>query len=102
MGGESVEIEGEPGPVEDDDPDGGRAELLRRLEGLSDLHRAVLVLRFGLGGEEPLKLREVADRLGCSRQNVHQLEAQGLRRLGLEKAGGPRSMAFRPAAGRRR
>lgn len=102
MGGESVEIEGEPGPVEDDNPDGGRAELLRRLEGLSDLHRAVLTLRFGLGGEGPLKLREVADRLGCSRQNVHQLEAQALRRLGLEKAGGPKSMTFRPAAGRGR
>ncbi|OJW27572.1 MAG: hypothetical protein BGO49_25200 [Planctomycetales bacterium 71-10] len=97
-GSEVVEVEGEAAPVDLDEPDGSRAELLRRLEGLSDLHRAVLILRFGLGGEEPLKLREVADRLECSRRNVHQLEAQALRLLGLERDGGPKSGGLRKIA----
>lgn len=97
-GSEAVELAGEAAPVEVEEPDGGRAELLRRLAGLSDRHRAVLTLRFGLGGEGPLKLREVAGRLGCTRQNVHQLEVQALRLLGLERDGGPKSGGLRKVA----
>lgn len=98
-GGESVEVEGESAPADLDEPDDGRAELLRRLAALSDLHRAVLILRFGLGGEEPMKLREVAGRLVCTRQNVQQLEVHALRRLGVERAGGPKSGGLRKIAG---
>lgn len=65
-GSEAVEAEGETSAVDMDEPDPDRAELLDRLSGLSDLHRHVLTLRFGLGDEGPMRLQDVADRLGCT------------------------------------
>ena len=46
-------------------------------------------LRFGLGGEGPLTLREVADRLGLTRRGVQQIEKRAIARLGEAPAAGP-------------
>jgi RNA polymerase sigma factor (sigma-70 family) len=43
--------------------------------------RQVVRLRFGVGGEGPMTLQQVGDRLGCTRENVRQTEQKALARL---------------------
>jgi RNA polymerase primary sigma factor len=49
----------------------------------TEYESAVLRLRFGLNGQEPMVLHEVARALGwrVSRDRVRQVEARGLRKL---------------------
>lgn len=66
-------------------------ELDRRLMGERAMHyvrkcltpreRQVIVLRYGLGGAEPLTQREAADRLGISRSYVSRIEKAALEKL---------------------
>jgi RNA polymerase primary sigma factor len=60
---------------------GQTARLLPLLARLDRRERAVVILRFGVLGEPPHTLQEVADRLGTSRQRVKQLESAALRQL---------------------
>src|SRR5262249_37628237 len=61
-----------------------RHESVRRAVGdLPELHRAVIELRFGLGGATPASLDEIARRLSISRAHVRVVEAEALERLGL-------------------
>jgi RNA polymerase primary sigma factor len=41
----------------------------------------ILRLRFGLNGEEPHTLEEIANKFGLSRERIRQLEKDALRRL---------------------
>ena len=41
----------------------------------------VLRLRYGLGGGEPMGLREIGDLRGLSRERIRQLEQKGLQQL---------------------
>jgi RNA polymerase primary sigma factor len=59
-----------------------RVLLLARLDRLDARERAVVALRFGLGGGDPLTFREIGGRLGLSSNWVRQLETNALRRLG--------------------
>jgi RNA polymerase primary sigma factor len=45
----------------------------------------VIELRFGIGGREPLTLREVAERVGLSAEGVRKLERRALMRLAEER-----------------
>ena len=56
----------------------------RALERLDEPARQVIQLRFGIGGGDPLTLREVASRLGLSAEGVRKLERRALRRLAAE------------------
>jgi len=38
-------------------------------------------MRFGLGNDMPLTLREIGDALGISRERVRQIESQALTKL---------------------
>lgn len=49
--------------------------------GLPERESEVLVLRYGLGGEEPWTLGEIGERFGISRERVRQIEAKALERL---------------------
>lgn len=58
-------------------------ELLRRAVDicLTEQERQVIVLRYGLGREAPLRQREVADLTGISRSYVSRIEKRALKKL---------------------
>jgi RNA polymerase primary sigma factor len=57
-------------------------ETLREaLAALSEKERQILSMRFGLGDDMPLTLREIGDALGISRERVRQIESQALTKL---------------------
>ena len=57
------------------------AALQEALLALPDRERQVLVLRYGLCGDEPKTLEEIGRRLGLTRERVRQIELETLRRL---------------------
>ena len=61
--------------------DDERQNLFRRMQRLDARERAILALRFGLGGETPLTLKEVGRRLGVTREWVRKIEIRAVRKL---------------------
>jgi RNA polymerase primary sigma factor len=62
-------------------------ELLEEaVDGLPPVERDVLKLRFGLGRNEPIALRETGKRLGLSSERVRQLESRALKRLAQDES----------------
>lgn len=64
----------------------GHKQMLHTLktavrEVLTDQEREVITLRYGLGGELPLRQREVADRTGISRSYVSRIEKRALEKI---------------------
>lgn len=64
----------------------GNKEAVMQLRGavdscLTEQERLVIRLRYGLGGAEPLRQREVADRTGISRSYVSRIEKKALQKL---------------------
>lgn len=57
------------------------AVLRRLLETIDDREAEVLRLRFGLDGRDPLTLKEIAARIGISRERVRQIAEEALARL---------------------
>jgi len=50
-----------------------------------DVHEAqILRLRFGLDGQEPLTLKEIADSVGISRERVRQIVDESLTKLNAQ------------------
>lgn len=66
-----------------------RAAITECLRNLSGKQREVVILRFGLGDNEPFTLKEVASKLGISREAARQLQvrALGYLRKSLESQG---------------
>ena len=55
---------------------------LREMLGLIDEREAtILRLRYGLGGEDPMTLRQIGARIGLTRERVRQIEQEALRKL---------------------
>jgi RNA polymerase primary sigma factor len=65
--------------------------VLGQLERLQPRQATVLRLRFGLGGEGPLTLQRVGERLGLTRERVRQLERDALCELAERLHGGGRA-----------
>jgi RNA polymerase primary sigma factor len=62
-----------------------RDELLRRAVGaLPERERDVVLLRYGLSGEEPRSLRDIGSALGITPERVRQIESRALDRLAHE------------------
>ena len=56
--------------------------ILRRLmETIDEREAQILRLRFGLDGQEPLTLKEIAADVGISRERVRQIVEESLQRL---------------------
>ena len=65
--------------------------VLERIEALDDRAATIIRLRFGLGGGEPMTLKEIGAVLGLTRERVRQIEAETLAGLALELDGVPRA-----------
>jgi RNA polymerase primary sigma factor len=58
------------------------------LSQLTDRERKVLELRFGLRGEEPRTLQQVAQRFGVTRERIRQIETRTLEKLEVDHDAG--------------
>lgn len=57
------------------------AKAIELLEEIDEREAEVLRLRFGLGGQEPLTLKEIGEKLGLTRERVRQIQRNGLAML---------------------
>ncbi len=58
-----------------------RRQVRQALSELDEKERKVILLRFGLTGEEPKTLKEIGEVMNLSRERIRQIEAQALRKL---------------------
>lgn len=58
-----------------------RSTLLGMLDALDERTKTVMILRFGLGGEEPITLEEVGQQFGVTRERIRQIESKAMRKL---------------------
>jgi RNA polymerase primary sigma factor len=56
-------------------------EIHRLLDRIDEREATILQMRFGLGDEEPMTLKEIGARIGLTRERVRQLERDALRKL---------------------
>lgn len=56
-------------------------EIIRLLKELTPRERAIIELRYGLGGEGPMTLEEVGKRFKLSRERIRQVEEKAKKRL---------------------
>ena len=61
-----------------------RESLRRAVSTLADDEREVIVLRFGLAGDDPMTLQQVADELDSTRDRVRRIERDALSHLAGE------------------
>ena len=65
--------------------------VLRRIDQLDPRAATIIKLRFGLGGGEPMTLKEIGGVLGLTRERVRQIEAETLASLAVELDGASRA-----------
>ncbi len=58
-----------------------RSQVRNALHELDEKERKVILLRFGLTGEEPKTLKEIGEMMNLSRERIRQIEAQALKKL---------------------
>ena len=56
-------------------------DMERALDTLADREKRILSLYFGLGGEEPLTLEEIGQKLGLTRERIRQIKEKAISRL---------------------
>ena len=62
--------------------------VLEQIDRLDDRAARIIRLRFGLGGGEPMTLKEIGSELGLTRERVRQIEAETLAGLAAAIDGG--------------
>ena len=63
--------------------------VMRRIDELDTRAATIIRLRFGLGGGEPMTLKEIGAVLGLTRERVRQIESETLASLAMELDGSP-------------
>jgi RNA polymerase primary sigma factor len=58
-----------------------KQNIKEMLEQLTPQEKKIIIMRFGLGGEEPKTLREIGEKLGISRERVRQLETRAKKKM---------------------
>lgn len=58
--------------------------LRKLLEAIDEREATILRLRFGLDGQEPMTLKQIADEVGISRERVRQVAEEALERLNAQ------------------
>ena len=70
--------------------------LRKLLESIDEREARILRLRFGLEGEQPLTLKQIAAQIGISRERVRQIVDEALTRLNAQLNDAKPSQYFRP------
>ena len=65
--------------------------VMRRIDELDERAARIIRMRFGLGGAEPMTLKEIGAVLGLTRERVRQIEAETLAGLAMAIDGAPRA-----------
>ncbi len=79
--GDLIEDEDSTSPLDQTFDNVRRETLTRALAALGERERGVLVMRYGLDGEDPRTLEEVGHAFGVTRERIRQIENQSLRKL---------------------
>ena len=58
-----------------------REEVRALLTHLSDKERDIIGLRYGLGGEKPMSLKEIGERYSLTKERIRQIEKRALEKL---------------------
>jgi RNA polymerase primary sigma factor len=58
-----------------------KRDMGRAVASLPDRERTIITLYYGLGGEEPITLEEIGNRMGYTRERIRQLKELGLEKL---------------------
>jgi RNA polymerase primary sigma factor len=74
--------------------------MVKLLEDIDERAATILRLRYGLGGDDPMTLKEIGQRIGLTRERVRQIEHETLKRMRDVMAGTEPKMT--PAQKRRR
>jgi len=51
------------------------------VDDLDDRESTILRLRYGLGGEEPMTLKQIGAKISLTRERVRQIEGEALRKI---------------------
>jgi len=57
------------------------AQINAALDALDERERVILILRFGLGGEEPQTLEQIGEHFGLTRERIRQMQNRALAKL---------------------
>src|SRR5688572_11655839 len=60
------------------------ATIRQLLDAIDEREARILRLRFGLDGQEPLTLKQIATEIGISRERVRQIADEALRKLNAQ------------------
>ena len=58
-----------------------KKNLKKAMTILSEMENQVTLMRFGIDREGPMKLREIGDVMGVSRERVRQISVRAIRKL---------------------
>jgi RNA polymerase primary sigma factor len=58
-----------------------KQSIQEMLEQLTPQEKKIIIMRFGLDGNEPKTLREIGEKLGISRERVRQLETRAKKKM---------------------
>lgn len=56
-------------------------DLAAKFDRLDEREKKVLILRFGIGGRDPLTLKQVGESLGCTGETIRKIEAKAKEKL---------------------